>query len=547
MVVTIDNKRIEIKESKRVIDLIDNSNLKYFGCRINQKMSSLTDYVKDNDVVKLINLTNYDGIRIYKASLRYLAAMACKNVLPKAKITFSYSVSRTIFASVSNLGHAFTPETYNLIKNEMQRLVDENLPINHIKMSKEDVISYYEKCNFYERIALLKRDNSEILDMYECDGYLNYMYSSLVPSTGYLKKFELRHYLPGFLISYPRIECNGDLAPFVDERAFRAALQEENRWVNTIKSESIAKMNEIIDGGRALELVNLSETRHNSQFTHLGDKIFDHIDEIKVICVAGPSSSGKTTFTNRLMIELKTRGIEPFMISMDDFYKNGDYPLDEEGKPDFEHLNALNLDLFDEVISKLVSGEEVKLPKFDFAKRATYYTDPVKISKNQPILIEGLHGLDPNILPSIPDEQKYRIYIAPLGQFRFDIHNPISISDLRLIRRMVRDKEYRATDIERTLSTWHSVRTGEFKWIYPYQNNADFVFNSELSYEIPVLKKHIVPHLEKIPVTSENYDKAKRLLDLLKYYSEISDKWVPGNSILREFIGESIFYTKDKK
>ena len=547
MKVMLDGKTVKIDSPVKVIDLINNSDKRYIGCKINTKIRSLTDLIEEDSDIELLDLKKTDGIRIYQASLRFLVVLATKNVLPKAKITFSYSVSRSIFASVSNLGHALNVDTFNLIKNEVYRLIKEELPINHIQMSKPDVIKYYESMGYYDKIKNLRREKRDILDMYECQGYLNYMYTSLVPNTSYLTKFELRQYAPGFLIIYPRSECNGELPHFMDERSFRSALKEANRWVNIIKSESIPQMNEIIDGGNALELINLCETRHNAQLTHLGDKIEDHIDNIKVICVAGPSSSGKTTFTNRLRIELESRGIEPFMISMDDFYKNSDYPLDENGKPDYEHLEALNLALFDETILKLVSGEATKIPRFNFVDKTISFTDPVKLKHNQVILIEGIHGLNPNIIPSIPDEQKYRIYIAPLGQFRYDIHNPISISDLRLIRRIVRDRSFRNTDINKTIESWKSVRNGEFRWIYPFQNNADFVFNSELSYEIPVLKGHIVPELEKISPDSQNYDTAIRLLKFLNYFSEITDKWVPSNSILREFIGDSIFYTKDKK
>ncbi len=547
MHILLDGKAINIDKPTKVIDLIDNKDNRYVGCKINTKVRSLTDVLEEDSTVELLDLKTTDGIRIYQASLRYLITLATKNVLPKAKIIYSYSVSRSIFASVTNLGHALNVDTFNLIRDEVYRLIKENYPINHITMDKKDVIKYYESMGYYDKIKNLRREKRDVLNMYECQGYLNYMYTSLVPYTSYLTKFELRQYAPGFLIIYPRSECGGELPQFMDERSFRAALKEANRWVNIIKSESIPQMNEIIDSGKALELINLCETRHNAQLTHLGDKIEDHIDNIKVICVAGPSSSGKTTFTNRLRIELESRGIEPFMISMDDFYKNCDYPLDENGKPDYEHIEALNLGLFDNTILRLVSGEEARLPRFDFTNKSISFTDPVKLKHNQVILLEGIHGLNPNIIPSIPDEQKYRIYIAPLGQFRYDIHNPISISDLRLIRRIVRDNLFRSTDINKTIESWKSVRKGEFRWIYPFQNNADFVFNSELSYEIPVLKGFIVPQLEKIDSNSPNYNTAIRLLKFLNYFSEITDKWVPTNSILREFIGNSIFYTTDKK
>ena len=298
-----------------------------------------------------------------------------------------------------------------------------------------------------------------------------------------------------------------------------------------------------------MEFINICEAKHNNQLSLLGEKIFKNINKIRLICVAGPSSSGKTTFTNRLKIELKVRGIQPLMISMDDFYRvdQENYPKLLDGKPDLEHIEALDLELFDSTIFNLISGEEVALPVYDFHTGTRSFGEPIKINPNQPILIEGIHGLDDAICPSIPDEAKFKIYIAPLIQYTIDDHNPISLSDLRLVRRMVRDFKFRGTGCEKTLSTWQSVRDGEFKWIYPYQNNADYVFNSELGYELLVMSKHAIPLLEEVKNESPNYIAANRLLKFLRLFEHISDKWVPCNSILREFIGDSIFYTTDTK
>ena len=546
MRVNIDGKILNIDKPTRVIDLIDNKDKNIMCCSVNHSLRNLNYVITTDSFVELYDLNTSEGVKTYQASLRYIVVMACKNVLPKAKLTYNYSVSRSIFTSVSGLGHSFTYDNFNAIKEETDRLISLDLPIEHLMVSKDELLKVYEEFAYYDKIRFVEHETKEKYSLYKCNDYYNYMFGPLVPSTGYIKLYELKQYAPGFLIIYPRGECKGSLPQFEDEKTFRAALKEANRWANISKTESISRVNGMITEGSALELINLCETRHNAQLTHLGDKIEDHIDNIKVICVAGPSSSGKTTFTNRLKIELKSRGIEPFMISMDDFYKDDNYPLDEDGKPDYEHIDSLNLGLFDEIILKLVSKEEVSLPKFDFATHSTTFSDPIKLKDNQPILIEGIHGLNPNIMPSIPDEQKYRIYIAPLGQYRFDSHNPISISDIRLIRRMVRDHFFRSTDISKTINTWSSVRRGEFKWIYPYQNNADFVFNSELTYEIPVLKKYAIPELKKVPKNSEAYMTASRLLKFLNFFNDISDKWVPTNSILREFIGDSIFYTEDK-
>jgi uridine kinase len=369
----------------------------------------------------------------------------------------------------------------------------------------------------------------------------------MVPSTGYLDKYVLNLYAPVFTISYPRYECGGQIPEFKDEKNFRTALIAANKWLNITKSETIAKIHEIVNKGQALDFINLCEVRHAQQLTHLGDQIEEHAYRIKMICIAGPSSSGKTTFANRLKIELRSRGLLPVTISMDDFYKTDNYPLTDAGKPDYESIDSLDLKLFDDTISKLIKGKSVEFPKFDFVTKTRSFVGPVRLEKNQVLIIEGIHGLSDKIAPSVYDDSKFKIFISPLGQYRIDGHTPISISDLRLIRRLVRDYHFRSASAETTLNMWNDVRNGEFKWIYPNQNNADFVFNSELSYELCVLKEFAIPILNKVPKNSPNYLTAKRLSVFLSYYPTITSKWIPSNSIIREFIGESIFYTSDTK
>ena len=374
------------------------------------------------------------------------------------------------------------------------------------------------------------------------------------PTTQYadfvrFKKFGLQFYSPGFLLFYPRSECGGNLPKFEEDKAFRDVLREANLWSNTIKINSISQINDKVINGKALELINIAETRHNNQLAEIGLKIAEEIDRIRFIGVAGPSSSGKTTFTNRVRIELLARGIDPVMISMDDFYHcdDKDYPVDENGKLDYEHINALDLKLFDSVIYKLINGDAVALPRFDFKTKKRTFTEPVKLAPKQPVLVEGIHALNDSICPSVPGDQKFKIFIAPLAQYGIDDHTPISLSEMRLIRRIVRDKQFRNVGCEKTLEIWNSVRAGEFKWIYKHQNNADVIFNSDLAYEPLVLAKYAIPVLDEIPKTSPYFVISTRLRRFLKYYESITDNWIPCNSLLREFIGGSIFYTDDKK
>lgn len=548
MHIIINNIEKNVDKPTKIVDLYDNKNYVYYAAKVNNRLRELDYVVSSDSVIEMLDLKDADVCRMYQATLRYVILMAIKDVFPKARVIFNYSISRTIFVNVSNLGHALFQEDFKLIKNRVDELVSADLPIKRYSITKEKAIEYYQSCGLTDKTKILKYRKENTVHMYECSGYKNYMFGYMLPSTGYLKKFELKLYAPGFLVRYPRSENNGEIPPFSDERVFRDTLKEANRWADISRSNSIANINEIIESGNALEFINLCEARHNRQLATLGDKIEKNINNIKLICVAGPSSSGKTTFTNRLRIELKSRGINPLMISIDNFYADPEFaPRDEFGNPDFEHIDALDRKSFNDCMFRLIQGEEVRLPIYDFKTRSRTYEPPVKLKHNQPILIEGIHALNNDLTPSIATEYKFKIYIAPLAQCRIDDHNPISISDIRLVRRMVRDYNFRGTGCEGTLKMWNSVRNGEFKWIYPFQNDADFVFNSELSYELCVMKKYAIPLLEQIDSESPYFITANRLLKFLKYFETITDKWVPCNSILREFIGESIFYTEDKK
>ncbi len=549
MKITIGGKVLETAQPQRISDIIENKNRRYICAKVNNQIKDLNYIPEDNSIVELLDLSDVRAVKMYVSTLRYVIAMAIKRLWPAARALFNYSISRSIFCSISHFGHSFGPENLKRLENEVIKIIKEDLPIHDTLVSKEEAMKIYKKQGFYDKLEMIKNVPIEKIPITECDGYYDFLYDYSLPSTGFITKFKLRLYSPGFLIFYPRSESKGEIPDFNEEKVFRDVLREANYWSNIIKINTINQINEMVRNGRALELINICETRHNDQIAEIGRKISKEVERLRLICVAGPSSSGKTTFTNRIRIELYARGIVPLMISMDDFYFDdpSKYPLDEKGKYDYEHLNALDLELFDDVIFRLIHGEEVALPKFNFKTKKRTFGKPIKIDSRQPILIEGIHGLDDAICPSIPLENKYKIFIAPLGQYRVDDHTPISLSDMRLVRRMVRDRENRNTPPEQTIASWQSVRAGEFKWIYRYQNNADVVFNSELAYEPLVLAKHAIPALKEIKPDSQYYITARRLLLLLEYYESISDKWIPCNSILREFIGGSIFYTEDKR
>ena len=546
MKVKISNVVKEYPNGTKLLDLLPEEDKKKYICAlVNNRLREL-DYVLNQDSeIRFLDLSSSQSMGIYQTSLRYLFAMAVSRVQKKVKVTFNYSISRAIFANISGLNGPINQSQLDEIEGEMRRLIDLDLPIKRFSTTVEEAKKIYDDLGYYDKSNILAYRPEKTVHMYKCDKYLNYMFGYMVPSTGYLKEFKLRLYYPGIIIQYPRAELGGRIPEFEDAKVFSKALREANEWGNLTKASSIWQMNKLVENGQSNEFINLCETRHNNMLAELGLMIKNDINNIRLIAIAGPSSSGKTTFCNRLRIELLSRGINPVMISIDNYYKGvNEAPKDEDGKPDLEHIDALDVKLFDDNIYRLINGEEVCLPIFNFKTGKRENGPIVKLGPNQPILIEGIHALNDALTPSIPISEKFKIYIAPQAQLHIDAQNPISITDIRLIRRLVRDYKFRNSSAEETLSMWPSVRRGEFRWIYPYQENANYVFNSELTYELLVMKKYAMEMLEKINTESEYYVQANRLVKFLKYFKDIDDKWIPCNSILREFIGGSMFYEK---
>ncbi len=540
MILTINNKKCNYEAPVTLEKIKNDLGLVAYAARVNNRLRELTYEVERDSVIEFLTLDDKDVIRIYEASLRYVIFKAFTNVFPNNSLKFNFSISRSTLA-IPNF--KLTEEMLAKIDDEAKRLIKEDLPIKRISMNIDEAIKYYKSKGFDDKISILKFRKEDYVNMYQCGDYYNYMFSYMVPSTGYLKEFKLRHYYPGFLISYPRSETEGNIPDFEDAPIFNKTIKDAAKWGKIIDGDTIARINQYVLNRQEVEFINMCETKHNQQLARLGDDISQNLEDIRLIAIAGPSSSGKTTFSIRLKIELMSRGIKPIMISIDDYYKpKTEAPVDEDGKPDLEHIEALDIKLFNEHMVKLINGDEVTLPKFNFKKAAREDGNTLKIDEKTIIIIEGIHALNDLLTPSISNHQKYKIFIAPQTQLHIDDHNPISFTDLRLLRRMVRDQQFRNAPAEETIDMWPSVRKGEFKWIYPFQENADFVFNSELTYEFLVLKKHAYKSLESISRDSKYFIDANRLLKFLKYFKEIDDNLVPNNSILREFIGNSIFH-----
>ena len=538
---------LDVANGTRIIELIEGDKYQYQAARVNNRIRELSYIIQEDSEIELLTLKDIESQTMYQSTLRYLIIMAVKRIYPFARVKFNYSISRALSATIENFNRPFLQKDLNKIKAELDSIIAQDLPIVRSSIPNAEAVAYYNEVGFTDKASIIKYRKEDTVHVYKCGEYENYMFGYMLPSTGFIKEYKLRLYAPGFIVQYPRSELGGKIPEFQDEKIFRDTLREASQWGNITNASYIHQMNALVEEGKALEFINLCETRHNNQFVALGKAIAKEIDRIRLIAVAGPSSSGKTTFTNRLKIQLRSFGIDPLMISIDDFYKVGldSTPMDEFGKPDYEHIDALDRELFDEVMYKLIAGEEVALPHYHFTDRSRTFGEPIKLNPHQPIMIEGIHALNDMLTPSIDNALKFKVYIAPQIQLHIDDHNPIPIPDIRLLRRMARDYATRGTSCEKTFDMWSSVRRGEFRWIYPHQADADFVFNSALTYELCVMKKHVLPLLEAIPSDNPYFIQANRLIKFLKYFRDISDTWIPCNSILREFIGGSIFYATE--
>lgn len=541
--IKVNGNVYEYPRGTTVLQIANDLKVHTYVANVNNTLRELTYPLTKDSTIEFFDLDNYDAARVYETSLRYLIIMAIEDMYPKAKVIFKQSVSRSITCHIEGIDRKIDAQFLAELDQKIQELIKLDLPITRKKISIDEAYKLYEEKGYVDKVEVLKYREEDTVNVYSVNGYTNYMFGYMVPSTGYIDKYRLLLYHPDFVIQYPRAEVKGEIPEFEDSTSFGRMLKESQQWASLIECDRIPLLNKYVESNRVVDLVNMCETKHNNMLTELGQMIKDNIDNIKIIAIAGPSSSGKTTFSHRLRIELLSRGIKPVKISIDDYYLNRDQaPKDEDGNPDLEHIEALDLELFNEHLLALIQGQEVQLPRFDFQLGKRVPGEKIKIDEHSPIIIEGIHALNHRLTSSIPKYQKFKIYISPLWQINIDNHNPINATDIRMLRRMVRDHKYRNTPPQGTIAMWSSVRKGEFKWIYPFQEEADYIFNSELTYELGVLKKYALPALAKVTRDDPYFITANRLVKFLKYIKDINDRYVPANSLLREFIGESNFY-----
>ena len=425
----------------------------------------------------------------------------------------------------------------------MKEISDADIPIKKELVDKEKAEKIYAEQYMEEKVRLLNYVKNDMLYIYSLDGYYDYFYSAMVPSTGYIKKFAIAKYSNGFLLQFPSIKNADVLENYDNFEKISEVFIERLHWCQLMRASSVADLNDCISGGIFDDLVRINEALHEKKAAQIADEIASKKGKIKLVLIAGPSSSGKTTFAQRLCVQLRVNGIMPHAIGMDDYFVDREHtPLDADGKPDFENINALDLDLFNKHMNALIKGEEVEIPSYNFISgKKEFKGRKIQLKEGDIIVCEGIHGLNDELTRSVPAENKFKIFISAMTQLNLDGHNRVSTSDSRLIRRIVRDNHSRGNTAEKTIETWPSVRRGEEKNIFPFQENADVIFNSATIYELCVLKTFVVPQLYAIPKGSPAYVTADRLLKMFDYILGADAKCVPKNSIIREFIGGSAF------
>lgn len=512
------------------------------GAIVNNNLRELGFALEEDSHVNFIDTTSSYGNRFYSRSLAFLLIIAAKEILKNCKVTVEHSLSKGLYCEI----HGFEPlneEILKEIENKMRELVLEDIPFIKKKYPKNEAAKIFEERHQYDKLGLLKYRNKEYINIYSCKGYYDYFYGYLVPSTGYLKKFELKYYPPGLVLRFPDRRNPEAIPEFFPQPKLFNVFREFEEWGKILEIENMENLNDYISSGRIRELVWISEALHEKKIAEIADMISHSKDKKKLVLISGPSSSGKTTFAQRLSIQLRVNGLKTVAISIDDFFKNReDTPKTPEGEYDFETIEAIDTDTFNNVLSGLIKGEEVEIPYFNFHTGSREWKGrKLKISEDQIIIVEGIHGLNEKLTKNIESKLKFKIYISALTHLNIDNHNRIPTSDLRLIRRIVRDFQFRSTDALTTIKRWDMVRLGEDKYIYPFQEQADVMFNSSLAYELCVLKTIAFPLLEKIDEDVVEYIEAKRLMKLLNYLLPLDSKCIPNNSILREYIGNSCF------
>ena len=544
MKIQYKDKIIEIEKPMPISQLlkeeIKNSNCAVLAATFNNEYKNLESEIETDGKIDLIEISSKEGMKVYRRTLVYIVGKAFEKICPNKKMEVNYQLSNAMFCDI--VDGEVTDKFIEELNQEVRRIVKEDIPIRQVVMNREEATRFFEeKQTSKGRLQLDLEENNEIF-MYYCEDYYNYCYGTLANRTGCVKIFEIVRYNDGFLIRYPSQKEPDKMPKFVKNKKLAWAMEEYDDINKILKIDRVYRINDAIEKGTIKDIILLAEALHEKKIAKIADNIAKN-KNIKMILIAGPSSSGKTTFAQRLGIQLKLNRIKPVTISVDNYFvERKDTPRDENGEYDFECLEAIDLNLFNDHLTRLLNGEEVEMPEFDFYEGTKRYNGKkLKLEKDEVLVIEGIHCLNDKLTSSIPSEQKYKVYISALTVLNLDRFNRISTTDTRLIRRIVRDNQFRGYTAKHTISTWNKVNEGERNNIFPFQEESNFIFNTSLVYELGALKPIVMPLLEEITKEDKEYAEACRIINMLKYFKEIPKEYVPNNSLLKEFLGGGDF------
>lgn len=541
-----DGKRQEYKKGITLQSITEEMqhlySLPIVAARVNNEIWGLPSKLDFDCKVELLDLASEAGNKVYQRSLTFLMVTAVQELFPEGEVTVEHSLGKGLYCEL-HLKRGLMEADIEKLEAKMKEIVCQDWPIVKKAFSVQQAIELFSASGRDEKVKLLQQQlNREKVNIYYCGESYDYLYGTMVPSTRYINKFKLVSYQSGFVLLFPEKENPNVIPEFVDHPKLSQIFLEAERWGAILRCGYVATLNEYVQRQEIGDIVRVAEALHEKKIAHIADFVAEHCDKVRVILVAGPSSSGKTTFAQRLSIQLRVNGVRPIPISLDDYFVDRAHtPRDENGEYDFEAIEAIDLELFNEHLTRILSGEAVSIPTYNFKTGEREYLGKViQIKPDQPLIIEGIHGLNERLTKSVDRSNKIKIYISALTQLSIDNHNRIPTTDTRLIRRIVRDSQFRGHDALRTLQLWQAVRRGEERNIFPFQEEADIMFNSALIYELGVLKKYAEPLLSKITNDHPEYSESKRLLNFLGHFTSINEE-VPANSILREFVGDSCF------
>ena len=512
------------------------------SARVNNKVEGMHYRVYNSKDVEFLDMTTASGSRAYTRTLFFVLCKAVQDIYPATDVVIDIPVSNGFYVDI-RLGRPVVDEDVNIIRRRMQEIIDARMPIRRFTVPTEDAITLFQEKGDVEKVKLLKTSGSIYTTYYKIGEYVDYYYGTLLTNTSQLYLFGLEKYYDGMLLRIPSLKNPDELGEMTRQDKMFDIFKEHHRWQEILGIRTVGDFNQAIEAGHATDIINISEALQEKKLAKIAEDIAQR-KGVKLVLLAGPSSSGKTTSCKRLSIQLAVNGLKPLQISLDDYFVDRDKtPKDENGEYDFESIYALNLDLLNDQFNALFRGEEVDLPKYDFPSGKSIKSGKkLKLEPNNVLVVEGIHALNPELTAHIPEEQIYRVYASALTTILLDNHNYIPTTDNRLLRRIIRDYKYRGVSAQETIHRWPSVRAGENKWIFPFQENADAMLNTAMLYELSVLKMQAEPLLQQVPENCEEYAEAYRLLKFLKYFKGIPYNNLPPTSLLREFLGGSSFH-----